>query len=119
PRPGQFEAEFKAVIASAMGKSVGDVRLRLWTPVGAQVNFVNLAYPQKVDLTARARTDPANAQVRDYPTGSWGEERRDYHLSVTVNPGKVGQRMLAGRVSLVTSDGGKETKLAEGMILAV
>lgn len=119
PRPEQIEADFRTVIASAMGKSVGDVRLRLWTPQGAQVNFVNLAYPEKVDLTPRARPDPANAQVRDYPTGAWGEERRDYHLCLTVNPGKVGQRMCAARVSLVTSESGTETKLAEGMVLAV
>jgi hypothetical protein len=118
PRPEQIEADFRAVVSAAMGKSLGDVRLRLWTPVGAQVNFVTLAYPEKVDLTGRARPDPANAQVREYPTGSWGEERRDYLLSVTVNQGKVGQRMCAARVSLVTSESGAEAKLAEGMVLA-
>jgi hypothetical protein len=119
PRPADIEADFWAVIASAMDKSVSDVRLRLWTPQGARVDFCNLAYPQKVDLTGRARVDPNNPQVRDYPTGSWGEEKRDYHLCLAVNPGKVGQRMCAGRVSLVTVEGGQETKHAEGMILGV
>src|SRR5262249_43986817 len=95
-----------------------DVRLRLWTPQGAAVDFVHQSYPEKVDLTARGRVDPKNAQVRDYPTGAWGEEKRDYHLSLTVNPAKVGQRMCAGRVSLVAVEGGQETRHAEGMILA-
>ncbi len=119
PRPADIEADFRAVIARAQDKSVGDVRLRLWTPQGAHVDFCNLAYPQKVELTQRARVDPKNPQVRDYPTGSWGEERRDYHVCVTVSPGKVGQRMCAARVSLVTLEAGQETKHAEGMVLAV
>src|SRR5262249_13289402 len=38
--------------------------------------------------------------------------------SLTVSPAKVGQRMCAGRVSLVAVEGGQETKHAEGMILA-
>jgi hypothetical protein len=117
PRPADIEADFRAVIASAMDKSVSDVRLRLWTPQGTHVELCSLAYPQKMDLTQRGRPDPNNPQVRDYPTGSWGEEKRDYHLCLAVNPGKVGQRMCAGRVSLVTVEGGQETKHAEGMIL--
>jgi hypothetical protein len=119
PRPADIEEDFRTVIASAMDKSVGDVRLRLWTPLGATVDFCTLAYPQKVELGHRAQADPKTPQVRDYPTGSWGEEKRDYHLGLSVNPGKVGQRMCAGRVSLVTREGGQEVKHAEGMILAV
>jgi hypothetical protein len=37
----------------------------------------------------------------DYATGAWGQESRDYHLAVTVNPGGVGDEMLAARVTLV------------------
>jgi hypothetical protein len=40
----------------------------------------------------------------DYPTGSWGDESRDYHLSIRVVPGAVDDEMLAGRVSLVVGD---------------
>jgi hypothetical protein len=119
PSPKDIEADFRKVIGAALGKAVSDVRLRLWTPQGAAVEFCRQVYPEKVDLTGRARTDPANPQVRNYPTGSWGEERRDYHVCVRVNPGKVGQRMCAGRVSLLAAEGGQETKLAEGMILAL
>ena len=119
PSPDQIEADFRRVIESAMGKSVGKVSLRLWTPVGAKVEFCRLVYPEQFDLTDRAVVDPQAPQVRDYPTGAWGEEKRDYHLAIRVVPGKVGQRMCAGRASLVVAERGQETKVAESMILAV
>jgi hypothetical protein len=119
PEPAAIEADFKRVIESVLGKSVADVSLRLWTPVGAAVEFCTQVYPDKVELASRARTDPTNPQIREYPTGAWGEEKRDYHLAIKVKPGQVGQKMLAGRASLVVRENGTETKLSEGMILAV
>jgi hypothetical protein len=119
PEPAAIEADFKRVIESVLGKSVADVSLRLWTPVGAAVEFCTQVYPEKVELASRARTDPANPQVREYPTGAWGEEKRDYHIGIRVKPGQVGQKMLAGRASLIVRENGTETKLSEGMILAV
>jgi hypothetical protein len=119
PSPDQIEADFRAVMASAMGKSLADVALRLWAPLGAQVEFCRLVYPQNLDLTARARVDPGISQVRDYPTGSWGEEKRDYHVAIRVKPGNVGQRMCAGRVSLISRAAGQELRLSEAMVLAV
>ncbi len=119
PSPDQIEADFRQVIEGAMGKSVGNVSLRLWTPVGAKVEFCRLVYPEQFDLTDRAVVDPKNPQVRDYPTGAWGEEKRDYHMAIRVTPGKVGQRMCAGRASLIVNERGQETKVTESMILAV
>ena len=119
PSPDDIEADFRRVVEAAMGKSVGNVSLRLWTPIGAKVEFCRLVYPEQIDLTERAVVDPQSPQVRDYPTGAWGEEKRDYHLAIRVTPGKVGQRMCAGRASLVISERGQETKVAESMILAV
>lgn len=118
PQPGDIPADFRRAVGTAMGKTVADVVLRLWTPVGAAVEFCRQVYPETVDLTNRAATNPASPQVRDYPTGAWGEEKRDYHLCVRVSQGQVGQRMLAGRVSLVVTADGTEAKLSEGMILA-
>jgi hypothetical protein len=119
PEPAAIEADFRRVIEAVLGKFMADVSLRLWTPVGAAVEFCTQVYPEKVDLTARARNDPANPQVREYPTGAWGEEKRDYHIAIKVKPGQVGQKMLAGRASLIVREQGTETKLSEGMILAV
>lgn len=98
--PSGLAADFEAMMAAAMGKSVADVGLRVWTPQGATISFVKMVAPEVRDLTAR-RTD-VNPLTGDYPTGAWGDESRDYHVCVSVTPGKVGDEMLAARVSLVT-----------------
>ena len=82
-----------------MGKEVADVALRLWTPVGAEIKFVKQVAPTVEDLTGR-RTE-AGPRAGDYPTGSWGDESRDYHVCVEVPAADIGQEMLAARVSLV------------------
>lgn len=113
--PAGLEADFRAMAASAMGKSVGDVALRLWTPQGASVKFVKQVEPTLTDLTARrVESTPRSG---DYPTGSWGTESRDYHVCVEVTPAGVGDKMLAGRVSMVVP--GTNQILGKGQILAV
>ena len=41
-----------------------------------------------------------NPLTQAYPTGSWGDEERDYHLQVRLPAKSVGQEQLAGRVQL-------------------
>ena len=118
PEPAGIAADFQAILEKAMGKAISEATLRLWTPQGAVVQYCKQVSPEIVDLTGRARLDPANPQLRDYPTGAWGKEARDYHLCIKVKPGAVGQKMLAGRVSLLVGAKG-ETKAAEGQVLAV
>jgi hypothetical protein len=92
-------ADFRAMMDAAMGKQATDVALRLWTPQGAEVAFVRQVAPAIEDLTLRARASgPLSA---DYPTGAWGDESRDYHVSINVPAHPVGAEMAAGRVSLV------------------
>src|SRR3954468_15108994 len=92
-------ADFTAMMDAAMGKEATDVALRLWTPQGAEVAFVRQVAPAIEDLTSRARASgPLSA---DYPTGAWGDESRDYHVSINVPAHPVGGEMAAGRVSLV------------------
>jgi hypothetical protein len=117
PSAAEIQADFQHVIETALSKSVGDVFLRLWTPQGAVVELCRQVYPRKEELTDRAKPVPDNPQLRDYPTGSWGEEKRDYHVCIRVNAGRVGQRMCAGRASLVCVEQGRETKSADAMIL--
>ncbi|ONI79336.1 hypothetical protein ALI144C_26300 [Actinosynnema sp. ALI-1.44] len=112
--PDGLEADFRAMTSNAMGKEVADVSLRLWTPQGATVKFVKQVEPTLTDLTDR-RVESA-ARSGDYPTGAWGSESRDYHVCVQVNPANVGDKMLAGRVSLVSPSG---DVLGKGQILAV
>lgn len=97
--PADMEADFRAMIEGAMGKGVAGVSLRLWTPRGATVAFVKQVAPSIEDLTARSTR--LDAQTSDYATGAWGDESRDYHLCIKVQPRLVGDEMLAGRVSLL------------------
>ncbi|MCY7276382.1 MAG: VWA domain-containing protein [Phormidesmis sp. CAN_BIN44] len=113
-----IEADFQTILQQAMGKNISDVSMRLWTPQGAKILFCKQVSPDIVDLTDRAKS--VKPQVVDYPTGAWGKrESRDYHFCIEVNPGNVGDEMLAGRASLICTINGTETKIAEARILAV
>ncbi len=111
--PADLPAAFEAMTSAAMGKSVADVSLRVWTPAGSTIQFVKQVFPQVEDLTARRTT--VSERIGDYPTGAWGAaESRDYHVSIAVPPGSLGEEMLAARVSLAV--GG--TVLAQSLVLA-
>jgi hypothetical protein len=105
--PDDLAADFTALMRQSMGREVGNVDLRLSTPMGATVTFVKQVFPEIVDLSDRGTA--VNERATDYPTGAWGCEARDYHVSLHVNPGAVGDEMLAGRVTLMTDgeDGGQ------------
>jgi hypothetical protein len=116
--PAQIEADFQGILQKALGKTVVDVTLRLWTPQGAKVKFCKEVSPEIVDLTGRAKE--VKPQLREYPTGAWGKgESRDFHFCIELPPGAVGDEVLAGRASLVYSAQGVETKVAEARILAI
>ncbi len=100
PRPEDMEAEFTRLTEAAMGKQIGSVALRLWTPKGSVSEFVKQVAPNLEDLTPAAQ--PVNPLTNDYPLGSWaGEEERDYHVRVRIPVGNVGDERLAARVMLV------------------
>jgi len=99
PSPEEMEAEFQRLMESAMNRGVAAATLRVWCPQGARVNFVRQVAPDVEDLTGRAV--PINPLTSDFPLGAWGDEERDYHVSVTVPANAVGVEMLAARVSLL------------------
>ncbi|KAB1146451.1 VWA domain-containing protein [Streptomyces luteolifulvus] len=117
--PAALSADFTLMMENAMGKEVADVALRLWTPVGTTVRFVKQVAPTVEELTDR-RTE-AGPRAGDYPTGSWGDESRDYHVCVEVPAANLGQEMLAARVSLVVPqpDGMVQNLGAQGLVRAV
>ncbi|MER7400628.1 VWA domain-containing protein [Streptomyces sp. NPDC000151] len=117
--PAGLTADFTRMMETAMGKEVADVALRVWTPQGAEIQFVKQVAPTVEDLTGR-RTE-AGPRAGDYPTGSWGDESRDYHVCVRVPDAGVGQEMLAARVALVlpAPGGGAPRTLAQGLVRAV
>ncbi|WP_405569757.1 VWA domain-containing protein [Streptomyces sp. NBC_01167] len=117
--PAHLAADFTSMMENAMGKEVADVALRLWTPVGVEIRFVKQVAPTVEDLTVR-RTE-AGPRAGDYPTGSWGDESRDYHVCVQVPQAGIGQEMLAARASLIipSTDGGAPQVLSQGLVRAV
>ncbi|MEU6279957.1 VWA domain-containing protein [Streptomyces sp. NPDC047028] len=117
--PAALAADFTRMMETAMGKEVADVALRVWTPVGTSIRFVKQVAPTVEELTGR-RTQ-AGPRAGDYPTGSWGDESRDYHLCVEVPPAGIGREMLAARVSLVIpeTDGTVQNLGAQGLVRAV
>ncbi|MBT2447475.1 VWA domain-containing protein [Streptomyces sp. ISL-43] len=117
--PAHLTEDFTRVMEKAMGKEVADVALRLWTPVGVEIQYVKQVAPAVQDLTDR-RTE-AGPRAGDYPTGSWGDESREYHVCVRVPSAAVGQEMLAARASLVMpgAPGEAPAVLAQGLVRAV
>ncbi|MCI3269555.1 vWA domain-containing protein [Streptomyces cylindrosporus] len=117
--PAGLAADFTHMMETAMGKEVSDVALRVWTPVGTTIKFVKQVAPTVEELTDR-RTE-AGPRAGDYPTGSWGDESRDYHVCVEVPAAGLGQEMLAARVSLVVPqpDGAVQNLGAQGLVRAV
>lgn len=122
--PTHLPAAFQAMTGAVMSKSIGEVAMRVWTPAGGSVRFVKQVYPQVADLTAR-RVD-LSPRIGAYPTGAWGTESRDYHVSIQLPQREVGEEMLAARISFARGapemsggpgDTGGEV-LAQGLVLA-
>ncbi|WP_329263235.1 VWA domain-containing protein [Streptomyces sp. NBC_01478] len=97
--PSGLADDFRQMMENAMGKGVADVALRVWTPQGSKVKWVKQVAPTVEDLTLRSTE--AGPRAGDYPTGSWGDESRDYHVCIQVPRSEVGEEMLAARISLV------------------
>jgi von Willebrand factor type A C-terminal domain/von Willebrand factor type A domain len=111
--PENLAEDFRRMTEAAMAKATGNVSLRIWVPQGAQLAFVRQVAPTIEELTGRGVA--VNSLTADYPTGSWGEESRDYHVCIEVPPRDVGAEMLAGRVSIL--DG--EEVVGQGLIKAI
>jgi hypothetical protein len=115
-QPAAMEADFRAAIQNAMGRSVGGVRLRLWTPKSAKVIACKQMSPEIVVLTDRATQ--VDAQTLDYPTGAWGNESRDYYAAFEMSAGEIDDEILACRPAIVFSEAGQEIKAGGPPIVA-
>src|SRR5262249_32729117 len=113
--PSEMEADFYDTINNAMERSVGNVRLRVWTPKSAKVISVKQMLPEILPLTDRAK--PIDNQTTDYPTGAWAQESRDYYFAVELPPGEVGEEMLAAKIKVVYEEGQQLRESATSRIL--
>ncbi|HXN62461.1 MAG TPA: VWA domain-containing protein [Acidimicrobiales bacterium] len=110
-KPEGLEDDFSSMMRAALSKRVS-VGLRIWTPKLADVVLLKQMEPQ-LDLTStRVDVDPL---VGEYATGSWGDESRDYFLSVQVPAKEVDEEMLAARITLVV--GGQPGE--QGLVKAI
>ncbi|MDR2973313.1 MAG: VWA domain-containing protein [Propionibacteriaceae bacterium] len=112
PSPRELPRVFHDLIARSMSRGVPDAQLRIWAPQGAQTLFVRQVSPTVEDLTHRAM--PINPLTNAYPTGAWGDESRDYHISIRLAAKAVGTEQLAARVQLATGP----SILTQGLVKA-
>ncbi len=112
PNPTQLGQVFADLMRRSMSRGVSNAELRVWIPQGAQVQFVRQVSPTVEDLTHRGT--PVNQLTMSYPTGSWGDEERDYHVAIRLAAKTVGQEQLAARVQLAV---GNEL-LTQGLVKA-
>lgn len=97
--PEGMAADFESIVRATMEQHLADVTLRVALPREATVSTIKQVAPELVDLTDRAvRVDD---RTFDYSTGAWGDEEREYHVRITVQPGDVGDEMRAARISVV------------------
>ncbi|MFT3970222.1 MAG: VWA domain-containing protein [Micropruina sp.] len=112
PNPSALGQVFAELMRTSMARGVAQADLRIWIPQGAQVLFVRQVSPTVEDLTGRGV--PINPLTQGYPTGSWGDEERDYHVQIRLPAKSVGQEQLAARVQLAV---GPEV-LTQGLVKA-
>ena len=112
PNPSALGQAFAELMQKSMARGVAQADLRVWIPQGAQVLFIRQVSPTVEDLTTRGV--PINQLTQAYPTGSWGDEERDYHVQIRLPAKSVGQEQLAARVQLAV---GTEV-LTQGLVKA-
>ena len=101
PEPSELAGDFQAITEKTMGKAAAEVTLRVWRLPGIRVRFLKLVDPRIVDLADRGT---GSARTTDYPTGQWGAEFHDFHLSLKVPAGAVDDRIRVAKVSMVAGD---------------
>ncbi len=112
PDAASMQSVFAELMQASMSRGVAQAQLRVWAPQGAEVLFVRQVAPTVEDLSTRGSA--VNALTSAYPTGSWGDESRDYHVSVRLPAKALGQEQLASRVQLVVG----EQVVAQGLVKA-
>ncbi|ETJ96933.1 VWA domain-containing protein [Propionimicrobium sp. BV2F7] len=111
--PNRLSEEFASIMQASMNRGVSEANLRVWTPQGAQLLFVRQVSPEVDDMTNKGRA--VSQLVVEYPTGAWGDETREYHVSVRIPAKNIGMEQLAARVQLVVDNQPK----TQGLVKAI
>lgn len=96
--------QVREVIQAAMQKAVTGIRLRIHTAAFARVHFLTQVQPE-LDLTEHATV--IGDRTREFSIGSWGAERRVYHLCLVVAPDRAAaeEDLRAARLDIVSGSG--------------
>lgn len=105
--------DFTVIMRAAMRKVVPELLIRIETTPFSRVRFLRQTFPTQADLTEFG--SPAGALTTVYPTGSWGEESREFHVCLDVDPEglELSEYQLA-EVGLVQVRAGAESDPAPG-----
>jgi hypothetical protein len=100
-----LEAEMRAIMDTAMRKQVASVALQIRPMAGSSLRFLKQTYPARVDLTERLGA-PDALGGRELDTGAWGDERREYHLCLDLEPPPriSGRPSVAARVTIAAPE---------------
>ncbi|MBM7774360.1 Ca-activated chloride channel family protein [Actinokineospora baliensis] len=81
-QPADLGADFTAMTEAAMAKLVPELRIAVRTSTGSRLDFLRQTHPVEAEL----RGTPVDERTTEFTTGSWGAERREFHLKLTVDP---------------------------------
>ncbi|WP_394618700.1 VWA domain-containing protein [Lentzea sp. JNUCC 0626] len=104
----ELAEDFTAIMRAAMRKVVPELLIQVETSPFARVRFLRQTFPTQTDLTALGTSTGPLTTL--YPTGSWGEESRDFHVCLDVRPD--GLELLEyqiAEVALLPVRAGRET----------
>lgn len=112
PRREDMALEFESLMRTSMGRGIAQASLRVWSPQGAEVLFVRQVAPTLEDMTNRRQQ--LGPLTGAYPTGSWGDESRDFQVAIRLPAKAIGAEQLAARVQLAVGEG----VVAQGLVKA-
>ena len=82
-------SDFRETMASAMSKSLSDVRLKLWMPGSTKLVGFEQSFPTKVDM--RSKLSQVDERTYELSLGAWGEGTQDYKVKFDVEPHEPGE----------------------------
>ncbi|MFJ5925665.1 VWA domain-containing protein [Kitasatospora sp. NPDC092948] len=83
PDLADLAPDFRALVRTAMGRTLSDLALRVRCAPGVSVSVLEQSHPAVADLLGHGRPLAA-AAVTDYPTGPWSSEARRFVATFTV-----------------------------------
>jgi hypothetical protein len=97
--PAELEAHFARCLEAAMANTISDVTVNVWTPQAVQLEAFKQTVPSILDLSQGSKLGP-DGQTRQFATGAWSSEPREFYMAFGLQPQPDGKRVCAGRVSV-------------------